>query len=183
MKKALPIFIVLVVVAVGLVGWRFLGKGEQTATPAGETQQTQTVQEETKGESFTGKIKDAFMKNIPLKCTYKMDDKNFGVGYLKNKKYYGEITANGKVGYVILVDNCLWSWSKEQPQGVKMCFEPKEGEDIWSDIEKEQQTADYEYTCAPSVVSDSLFTPPADIKFMDVDEMMKGFEQSAQEGE
>lgn len=179
MKKSLPIIIILAIIVAGLVGWKFWGKGKTALTP-GETEQ---AQEQTQGESFTGKIKDAFMKNIPLKCTYKMSDDNFGVGYLKNKKYYGEVTANGKVGYVIMVDNCLWSWSKEQPQGIKTCFEPEEGQDIWTDFEESQQAAEVDYRCAPAVVADSLFNPPADVKFMDVDQLMQGLEQPTQEGE
>jgi len=176
MKKSLPIIIILVVIVAALVGWKFLGKGKTTSTKGG----TEQVQEEAKGESFTGKIKDAFMRNIPLKCSYKMDDNNSGVGWLKNQKYYGEITANGKVGYIILVDNCLWSWSKDEAQGIKMCFEPKEGEDIWTDMEKEQQSADYDYNCVPSVVNDAVFTPPSNIKFTDFNEMMQGLGQPSQ---
>jgi len=171
MKKAIPIIVILVIIVAGLVGWKFLGEGKKTTTQGG-AQQAQTTPTQTSGESFTGKIKDAFMRNIPLRCTYKVDEKNFGVGWLKSKKYYGEITANGKLGYIILVDNCLWSWSKEQPQGVKMCFQPKEGEDIWTDIGKEQQSSDVDYNCAPSVVNDAVFTPPSNIKFTDIDALM-----------
>jgi len=176
MKKSLPIIIILVIIVAGLVGWKYLGKGKTALTSGG----TEQVQEETQGESFTGKIKDAFMRNVPLKCTYQMDENNSGVGWLKDQKYYGEITSNGKMTYVILVDNCLWSWSKDEAKGVKMCLEPKEGEDIWTDMEKEQQAADYDYNCVPSVVNDAVFTPPGNIKFMDIDQMMKGFEQTNQ---
>jgi hypothetical protein len=179
MKKAIPIIIILVIIVAALAGWFIFGKGKKTTTQGG-TQQTETTKEETKGESFTGKIKDAFMRNIPLKCTYKMSDNNFGVGYLKNKKYYGEITANGKLGYIILVDNCMWSWAKDETKGVKMCFQPKEGEDIWTDIEKEQKSSDVDYNCVPTVVNDAVFTPPSNINFMDIDQMMKGLGQPTQ---
>lgn len=176
MKKSLPLIIVLVVIVAGLGAWNFIGKNRQSSTSE-EGQPSQSSQEETTGESFTGKIKDAFMRNVPLKCTYKMDENNSGVGYLKNQKYYGEITANGKLGYIILVDNCMWSWTKDETQGVKMCFEPEEGEDIWTDMEKEQQTAGYDYNCVPSIVNDAVFTPPSNINFMDIDQMMQGLQQ------
>ncbi len=182
MKKSLSLIIILVIIVAALVGWRFLGKGKTTSTQDG-TQQTETSKEEPQGGSFTGKIKDAFMRNIPLKCTYQVDENNFGVGWLKNKKYYGEITANGKLSYIILVDNCFWMWEKDKTEGVKMCFEPKEGEDIWTDFEKQQQegtATDMDYNCAPSVVNDAVFTPPSDVKFMDIDELMQGFGQPTQ---
>ena len=176
MKKSLPIIIVLVVIVAALVGWKFWGKGKTALTPGG----TEQTQQQTQGESFTGKIKDAFMRNVPLKCTYKMDENNSGVGYLKNQKYYGEITADGKMGYIILVDNCMWNWAKGEAQGVKMCFEPQESEDIWTDMEKEQQTVGNDYNCSPSVVNDAVFTPPSDVNFMDIDQMMQGFQQPTQ---
>lgn len=176
MKKSLPIIIILAIIVAGLVGWKFWGKGKTALTP-GETEQ---AQEETQGESFTGKIKDAFTRNIPLKCTYKKDDQNSATAYIKNKKYYAEIMTAGKSGYLILLDNCLWSWSKDEAQGVKMCFEPEEGEDIWTDMEKEQQSADYDYNCSPSVVNDAVFTPPSNINFTDFDQMMQGLGQPSQ---
>src|SRR4030042_3197680 len=175
MKKSLPIIIILVVIVAGLVGWKFLGKGKTTSTKGG-TEQAQ----EAKGESFTGKIKDAFTRNIPLKCTYKKDDQNFATAYIKNKKYYAELMTAGKSGYLILIDNCLWSWSKDETQGVKMCFEPEEGEDIWTDMEKEQQSSDMDYNCSPSVINDAVFTPPSNVNFTDFDQMMQGLGQPSQ---
>jgi len=64
MKKSLPLIIALVLIVAGLVGWKYLGKGKTALIPGG----TEQAQEEAQGESFTGKIKDAFMK----KCSSKM---------------------------------------------------------------------------------------------------------------
>jgi len=181
MKKSLPIIIILIIIVAALAGWKLMGKGKKTTTQGG-TQQAQTTPSQATGESFTGKIKDAFMRNIPLKCTYKMSDNNFGVGYLKNKKYYGEITANGKLGYIILVDNCLWSWNKdEKDKGVKMCFAQQQGEDMWSSFEANQKSADFDYNCSPAIINDSIFTPPSNVKFTNIDELMNQATQSGEE--
>ncbi len=170
MKKALPIIIILVIIVAALAAWKFMGKSKTTSTQGG-TQPT--GQQQTAGESFTGKIKDAFMKNIPLKCTYKKDDQNFSTGYLKNKKYYAEVTAAGKLGYIILVDNCMWAWNKDQADnGVKMCFAQQQGEDMWSSFESNQKSADFDYNCSPTVINDSIFTPPSNVKFTNIDELM-----------
>ncbi|MBM3205926.1 hypothetical protein FJZ41_03720 [Candidatus Shapirobacteria bacterium] len=174
MKKGLPLIIILVIIVAALVGWFVWGKGKQA--PSGE----KTQPEVTQGESFTGKIKDAFLRNVPLKCTYQVDDKNFGSAWLKNKKYYGEVSTNGRVAYVIMVDNCMWTWSKEQPQGIKNCFEPQESEDIWADFEESQQTANVDYRCGPAIVDDSLFNPPAEVKFMDVGQLIQNLGQPTQ---
>jgi len=179
MKKALPVIIILVIIVAALVGWKFLGKGKKTTTQGG-TQQTQTTPSQTTGESFTGKIKDAFMRGIPLKCTYKKDDQNFSTGYLKNKKYYAEVMAAGKMGYIILVDNCMWAWNKDKADGVKMCFAQQQGEDMWSSFEANQKSADFDYNCSPAIVNDSIFTPPSNVKFANIDELMNQATQSGQ---
>jgi len=180
MKKNLPIIIVLLVVVALLAGWKFLGKGKNLSNQV-ENQTTETKKEEAdQNESFTGKIKDAFMRNVPLKCTYKINDHSFGVAWLKNKKYYGEITVDDKTGYMIFADNCLWSWSGEQNQGAKMCFEPQDNEDPWDNIEKEQKNPDINYTCVPAVVDEAVFEPPKSIKFMDISQMMQDFQQPTQ---
>jgi len=180
MKKTLPIIIILVVIVAALAGWFLIGKGKK-ATDQGDGQRT--GQEEAKGESFSGKIKDAFTRNIPLKCTYKMDDNNFGTGWIKNKRYYGEITANNKQGFIILVDNCMWTWDKDKAEGVKMCFDVEEGESIWDEMESQDNQFKDDYNCSPSVVNDAVFTPPNNIKFTDLDEMMKGLGQPSQAAE
>ena len=180
MKKSLPIIIILVIIVAALAGWKFLGKGKTTSTQGGN-QQTETAKEEAKGESFTGKIKDAFMRGIPLKCTYKKDDQNFSTGYLKNKKYYAEVTAAGKLGYIILVDNCMWAWNKDQADnGVKMCFAQQQGEDMWSSFESNQKSADFDYNCSPTIINESIFTPPSNVKFTNIDELMNQATQSGQ---
>jgi len=177
MKKTFILITILVIIVAILVGFKFLGKNKKTDQNNNNQQQ---VQKETKSESFTGKIKDAFLRNVPLKCTYKMDDNNYGTGWLKNRKYYGEITANGKQGYIILVDNCMWTWDKEKAAGAKMCFEVKEGESIWDEMESQDNQSNNSYNCVSSLVNDDVFNPPSNIKFVDIEEMMKQATQSGQ---
>ena len=96
MKKSLPLIIVLAVIVVGLTTWNFLGRNKQALIENG-VQQTETTQEEAKGESFTGKIKDAFMKNIPLKCTYKVDENN--ILHRKIDIHYKDAIEGNKIDY------------------------------------------------------------------------------------
>jgi len=168
MKKAIPFIVVGVVVIVAAGSWFVFGKR------GGGEEVKQEVKQE---ESFTGKLKEMIARNVPMKCAFKDDKGNSGVSYVKNKKYYGELTSDGKTSYVIMVDNCMWSWSLEEKQGVKMCFDVKEGEDLWEDWEgmdeeAKMNTPQGNYNCKPAAVSDSLFNPPQDIKFMDMDELM-----------
>ncbi len=174
MKKIIPIIIAVVVVGAGVVSWFYFGG--KTAKESGKQEAGQ--QEEVKeGESFSGKLKDMVMRNVPLKCTYSDGEGNSGVGYVKNKKYYGEITTKDGTAYVVMADNCMWSWADKEDQGVKMCFDVEEGEDLWGDWENMDEearlnTPQGSYSCRPATVSDSLFNPPQNIKFMDMNELM-----------
>jgi len=90
-------------------------------------------------KSFTGKVRDLISMGKSLKCTWVDDSDNSSVGYIKNKSYYGEVKQAGKDGHVIIKDNCMWSWSLEEKQGVKMCFDVEEGEDLWKDWKEQMK--------------------------------------------
>ena len=163
MKKMMPIIIVAIIAVVLIIGGRtFLGKGGVSLPVEIEKEAGQ------EDETFTGKLKEAIARGIPMKCTNTQGDFT-GTGYIKGKKYYGKVSSQGKEGYVIMKDNCMWSWSKGEAQGVKICFET----DIW---EQEEGTTPTEagYRCVPAVVLDSKFTLPANVNFMDLDDMMGG---------
>lgn len=170
MKKSLPIIIVVVVVAVaGFLVWNFWGKGG-VSLPVGEIKKEAGES----GEEFVGKIKDIITLGGPMRCTY-TQGKTSGTSYFKARKMYGEITAEGKLAYLIIKDNCMWNWSQEENQGMKTCFE----EDFWEMSEEYAQEGEAtvpteaEYRCAPAIISDSKFNPPAGINFLDMDEMMQ----------
>ncbi|HUV42895.1 MAG TPA: hypothetical protein VMY36_03285 [Patescibacteria group bacterium] len=175
-KKFLPIVIIAVVIVGGaIVAYMVLGKGGlslpsvpgEIKKESGET-----------GEEFVGKIKEVVARGVPMKCTYTQGD-NTGTSYIKGKNIYGEMMAQGKQGYVIMKDKCMWSWNKDESQGVKMCFE----EDIWETSEDYAQegqasvASEAEYRCLPAIVSDSQFEPPANVNFMDMDQLMQGVEE------
>lgn len=164
MKKVLPIIIILIVLGIG--AWWFFGRGAVTM-PGGIKKEAGE-----EGEGFTGKLRAAVDMGIPMKCTYTQGDFT-GTGYIKGKKYYGEVMQAGERGYIIMKDNCMWSWSTEQTQGVKMCFE----EDIFEQSEEVEGTVpvEAEYHCTPAVVPDSRFDLPSGVNFMDMDEMMQGY--------
>lgn len=168
MKKALPIVILIIIVALIAVGWLFLGKGKGgVSVPVPGEIKKETGQE---GESFTGKLKDAVARGLPMKCTYTQDSTT-GTSYIKGSKVYAEIAGQGKEGYIIMVDKCMWTWNKGESQGIKMCFE----ENVWEGEEGAGSApTEAEYKCTPTIVSDSQFNPPANVKFMTMEEMMKG---------
>jgi hypothetical protein len=171
MKK----WFVVVALAVVLSGCSLL---PQKTQPAGESAGGQE-EISSSDEAFTGKLKAAVALGVPMKCSYKIDNDSYGTGYVKGRKYYGEMTNDGEEGRIIMVDECMWTWRPGDAQGVKMCFTPTEGEESIWDMETEdaptaQGVSNVDYSCVPAIVADSKFNPPADISFMNVDQMMQG---------
>lgn len=152
-------------------------KGE----PVGEGVSTQK-EEKTREEGYSGNLEKMMGLGIPLKCTWKKDESYYGTSWVKGKKSYGEIVQEGKTAKVINKDNCVWAWEEGSPQGTKMCMEISQ-EEMKQAVEESKemmrqqqgyQPSDIDYKCRPAVINDSKFNPPSNVKFMDLEEMMKG---------
>ena len=139
-----------------------------------------TTQPETKTEEeFSGTIQQAMKLGVPMKCEWKQNEDS-GTSYVKGKDMYVEMTVQGKTGYLIQKDNCMWSWNKDEKQGFKICSEEKAENEAETDLAQPENfqakgvNLDVEYKCAPALISGDKFSPPADITFTDFGEMMKG---------
>ncbi|MFC1627331.1 hypothetical protein ACFL18_02095 [Patescibacteria group bacterium] len=154
LKKLLPILAIVAVVGVGAV----LLKNKGVAVPG-------------ISKTYTAKgIKAIVDLGVPVKCSYQVGEMEYE-GYVKGKQYRGKMQyPDGKQGEVIMKDECMWSWSETDGQGIKMCFPPTEdGEDIWDN--PENANVDINYLCRPAAITDAQFVPPANINFMDMDDM------------
>lgn len=171
-KKILPVIVVVIVL--GLVSLLYLNRNRQTISNNSEEIENN---QETVTEKFTGSLKEAISMGVGMKCTYEVDGVNYE-GYVKGKNYSGQLkTADGQTGNVIVKDDCVWSWSSEQDQGVKICYEPEDvetdSESVWD--QKDVVDQDVIYNCTTATVPDSEFTPPATVNFIDTDDMMKQY--------
>lgn len=132
-----------------------------------------------KDEAFRGTLMAAVKAGVPMKCTYRIGEME-NEGWIQGKKYRGKMEQQGKVAEVIMVDNCMWSWSEEEGQGIKTCYESEEADEtMWGDIDEADlpdsvEVPEVEYNCRPAVIGADKFTPPANIEFMDLDAMMQG---------
>jgi uncharacterized protein YxeA len=166
LKKSLLIIILLVLIAIGGGGYWFfvIRKGGESTTPS-------TSGESSEEGNFAGSIADALEIGTAMKCTwsYQEDTATF---YLKSNKYRGDMTpkGEGKMSYIYR-DNCTYFWQEGEKQGVKWCVTPAEGEEYTApDMGSagfSSAALGYEYSCLPTVVSDSVFTLPSGIKFTD----------------
>jgi len=178
MKKYLYL-VILPIFALVLAGCSLLTEETLDITEADKTAETKKGQPtgEAPKESFAGTLKEVISLGGAMECTYKKDDAFFGKTWVKGKKVYSEFTQEGKKGYMIMKDNCMWTWDTQQPQGLKMCFDPSEFEEMTGgESSTGQQTGpppDMNYNCIPAVIGDNRFNPPADISFMDFENMMQ----------
>lgn len=136
-------------------------------------------------QPFSGTFQAAVALGVPLKCSYQIDDQVEAEGYIQGKQYRGQMKnpETNQVGEIIYKDNCMWAWSNETKEGSKVCFDPEEADNMFGF--EAPETADIspppnntspapnvEYRCLPTVVTAATFTPPSDINFIDLDQMM-----------
>lgn len=179
MKKYLPIlFFVLIVGGV----WYFSQSKKGAISQQGVQKQQQQQKQETKKESgFTGSLMDVIKKSTPFKCYYKTD-KSEGTIYVKTGKAYMEVVNNGKKGNMLVIDKCTWIWSEDK-RGTKTCYDKnyfeQSGEEANNNtnIVGSSEFLKYQYKCEPTVVDDSMFTPPADVNFFDLQQMQEQMRQ------
>lgn len=158
-------------------------KGKSTegeATPRGG-QAASTESEAGEEEKHSGTLEKMMSLGLPLKCSWKRDDNYYGTAYVKGEQSYSEISMEGKTAKVIVKDDCMWNWQEGDSQGFKMCFEDTEIEEDSTAQDQEstsmgqmQPPADINYNCQPAVLADSKFDPPSGVKFMTMEEMMRG---------
>lgn len=174
MKKALPIIIILLVLGTGAY---YLNSKKQLQLPQTQKQ---------KGEGMVGSIQDALSKSLSLKCEYPDEEGNKTTTYIKagaiRADAYASVNGQRRNTHMIMKDEKLYTWDDEKKEGMMMSLksvqntqvQPQTGtqntqskEDVVGDLEK------YKDYCKSATVSDSLFTPPSDIKFTDLEKEMK----------
>lgn len=137
-----------------------------------------TVKEEGKMETFVGTLKDAITKNTPMKCESAMkggDNQEANMsGIIQGNQYVGRIDVNGKIGNVLMKDNCMWTWQEGAKSGVKTCFEPtqQDGDESWGNFDSKQLNESV--NCSPTMISPGTFLPPTNVSFLDIDELDTG---------
>lgn len=160
-------------------------------TPKAQDQSTTDTSQETtpENQTFTGSIKNILALGNSFTCTATVDGAQ-QTTYIKNGNFYSEATYDDQDVRVIVKDNCMWSWNTSETQGVNMCFDPEELEDstegttetsIW-DTDSETLPTDVDFTCQAANVDDSLFTPPAEIEFVELNTMLDNLPKPAASG-
>jgi len=167
LKRNLAIIIVLVLVLVGGSLAYFRITRRELPFGLGSGGSGSTSQE---GQGFFGRLSDALKVGTALKCTYE-ESGSTATFWVKSGKLRGDVTANGDKLQYIFRDNCMYYWSEDEDQGVKMCWEESEVPD-W---EENLAAASEQYDCQPATISDSKFSLPSGIEFVDMSEYMQQY--------
>ncbi len=187
----------LLAVIVLLVGAYFLlGEADTTSESTGSTENIEAAAQSTQSESTAERGVRSFMELVGLgqemTCSFSTDalDSEYpsnGTVYMGQGKMRLDSTSvvdNTEMQYSMIDDgtyNYSWGSTAEGTFAIKMARvditeQPPVDESAGEGFDYSQ---DVEYECEAGSINDSLFTPPADIEFMDMDAMMGG-EMSAE---
>lgn len=161
-NQKLIIIIVLVLILVGAGAYFLMGN--------------KTVKEGSQGEGGNAltSIKDALSRSVSLECEYTDAEGKASKAYIKNGAVRADVSSSNpeEAGSVILKDKKMYMWTGKEGFVVTMPDETPEGGESDSKVDEQQDLMkdleEYKDSCKVAVVSDSLFTPPADVKFSDM---------------
>lgn len=173
MSRNLIIAAVAVVILLG-AGYMILGN-KKSAPSSSETAAPTTTE-----SSVISSIKDALAGGQSLECKYADEDGRTTAAYIKNGMVRADVTASKpeEAGSVIIKDKKMYFWNAQggfmmemtdemMEQGEEAAKESTQGQDTIANLEK------YKESCKAGVIADSMFTPPANVKFQDMSSMIK----------
>lgn len=177
-QTALIAGIVAVIIIAVIGGYMVLNK-KSTAPSQPTTSQEQSGQDE---GIVKGSIKSLLSGGKNVSCSVKYpigDSTSEGKVYVTENKMRGDFTTTveGKTmeSHMISDGSYSYSWVSGTPQGVKIKIDetqakasPVAGQSQQVDID-----AQIDMNCSSWGVDNSMFTPPADVKFTDFSSMMK----------
>jgi len=198
MKKF--IFPILIVIIGGLV-YSASKKNSDQLTPTDET--VVEVEEQQRDEgSFIGSIKDVMNFGETQKCTWLAPDQGEGTVYVDGKNTRSEFTMfavedqPAQQMFSIGDEEWAYTWNPATKKGMKVRVE--EMKDDGSQIEQYKEDGegegqiekdvdyqnmvdqDYEFKCESWGSDPSMFVPPTDVEFVDMNVMVDEIKQDLQ---
>jgi hypothetical protein len=189
MKKTY-ILVMVVLVLVTLLLWFFMGSQQSPrAVTQDQIQQNAEMMEETEGDTLRGRdtFANLFKLNRPLECafTYEAEDiRHEGNVFVDGKKSRVESMYQDDAGMMfassMITDGemmYMWGSSPQGEMAIKMRVPDATTQNTQAPT-KNQNPIDpntaVDYSCESWRVDGSIFVPPTDVQFIDMDEMMKG---------
>ncbi|HZJ18200.1 MAG TPA: hypothetical protein VFD45_01100 [Patescibacteria group bacterium] len=184
MFKSKGLIIVVIIILALLGSALYLNLGKSSNTSENKTN-SMDKSNQTAGEMVKGTIKNLFGAGKNVKCAINSAENNgTGTVYVAGKKMRGDFTSQveGKTvkSHFIQDEEFSYIWSSEMDQGIKMKADLGTEETSASNSKEnstvKNQTMDLnkevDYKCSNWTVDNSKFTPPSNIKFSDLTDLM-----------
>lgn len=201
--KSIIIAVLILLILGGAYSYTRL-KSPQEKSQKTATQQTAQKTTGSKVEEFTGSLADILKMGSAVKCTGSYSDDNGTTNitvYASGNKSYSEMTVNNDdqgtfMMHGIFDGDWMYSWgdygmatkmkvsdiqdlSQNGPANV-----PTQEDYQGNQTEGPQAFEEnYDYSCTPWVVDNSKFTPPSDVEFTDMSQMMKDLNNAMDSGD
>ncbi len=188
----------LAVLLIGAGAFFFLRPRSVSNQQPGNVGQVAVKQPDTTNGSITGKIEDLFAQNKPLSCSFSQSNDNSksnGTIYVADNKIRGNFTTTIEgqppiESFIIQDSQYFYSWTLTPPQGTKIKIDklteqtdqtetgqPNEASTDFNNLEQQNIT----YDCQPWTIDQSVFSPPEDINFTDLDQQLDKMEEATEE--
>ncbi len=175
MNKNVIIAVVVVIILL-LAGGAYMMLGKSKTATQGIY--PQAAQNKPSNNVFSS-IQDALSKSLSLQCSFTDESGRKIDSSIKSGAVRADITAvkPEDSGSVLMKDKKVYFWNAKMAIVMDMpdvtvapgaTGQTNQGASMLAAMEK------YKQYCKPAVLSDSLFTPPADVKFQSMSDMMKG---------
>jgi hypothetical protein len=180
--------ILLIVVAIALIGAiLFFSKNRQSQQSLTYQQQSQTEtktknQKEEKTNVFTS-IKDALIRGQSLKCQFTDESGKKTTVYFKKDFVRGMYNDEKEVMNNFLYrDKKMYTWGDKTKEGMIIATDTISVVPTIKQTNKNEQTSTQDYieqyekywqNCKAETVSDTLFTPPSDVQFQNMSDLMQ----------
>lgn len=176
--------LIIVIISILIVGGGALvllnenDTAEITGTPAPSVQTSGNTQEDGLDvpESFTGNLTQLFAFGKNITCTFTQNDEDVtgtGTIYVSGNRMRGDFVMNFNQGEgtlsasTIQKDNTIYSWGSS-PFGDFSTKVAMQADDISDDSDGIDFDEDIDYNCKKWDVNNSMFVPPSDVQFDDI---------------
>jgi hypothetical protein len=192
MNKNLKIIIVVVVILC-LVLLFLKTKTDRQAEDVLTNAVSEVVTEDsgTLTDALSGNLAELLKANVSLNCTFEQDmdgTNTSGETFISNSggKVRVDITTKtddvSKFIGMIKNGETTYIWGTDYDQGVKMTIDEESMDEALSKLPETQkdysdfltgsENSGVDYSCKPWIVNDSLFTPPSDVEFVDIQQQV-----------
>lgn len=182
--------LIIAIVAVVLVaggGWFYWSSQKSGDSNKNQTTNSKQTKTSSKPESQTSTLSRLLKSGRATKCTFKSQEIS-GTVYIagKNRAAYQFNSTDPEIGSggMILSENTMFIWRDKTKDGIKKTFSPEELESAKKTAGSSSESAssvdwdkEYNFSCTSWRVNNSLFTPPSDVKFTDMQQMMQSMQQ------